>query len=97
MKLHPTQVLLRPLITEKNKIVGEANNEVVFEVHRAANKPMIRDAVRSLFAVEVEDVRTLIDRGGNRRVGKYEGRKASSKKAFVRLAEGQTINFFEGN
>lgn len=96
MHLHPTQVLLRPLITEKNNLVRDDGNEYVFEVHNDANKPSIKAAVEELFAVEVEDVRTLITRGKNRRVGRHSGRKPNRKKAFVRLAEGQSIDFFEG-
>lgn len=96
MHLHPTQVLLRPLITEKNNLVRDGGNEYVFEVHNDANKPSIKAAVEELFAVEVEDVRTLITRGKNRRVGRHSGRKPNRKKAFVRLAEGQSIDFFEG-
>lgn len=96
MHLHPTQVLLRPLITEKNNLVREGENEYVFEVHGDANKPSIKAAVEELFAVQVKDVRTLITRGKNRRVGRFTGRMSNRKKAFVRLAEGQTIDFFEG-
>lgn len=96
MQLHPTQVLLRPLITEKNNLVRDGGNEYVFEVHNDANKPSIKAAVEELFAVEVEDVRTLITRGKNRRVGRHSGRKPNRKKAFVRLADGQSIDFFEG-
>ncbi|MEY3013842.1 MAG: hypothetical protein RIT45_2577 [Pseudomonadota bacterium] len=96
MHLHPTQVLLRPLITEKNNLVREGENEYVFEVHNDANKPAIKAAVEELFAVQVKDVRTLVTRGKNRRVGRFTGRKSNRKKAFVRLADGQTIDFFEG-
>jgi large subunit ribosomal protein L23 len=96
MQLHPTQLLIRPLITEKNSVAREADNEVVFEVHPEATKPAIKLAVEELFAVKVEEVRTLIGRGKNRRVGRFTGKKANRKKAFVRLAPGQTIEFFEG-
>lgn len=96
MALHLTQILLRPLITEKNNLARELENEVVFEVHRDANKPMIKAAVEQLFGVQVADVRTQQKIGKIRRVGKYAGLRASSKKAFVKLAEGQNIDFFAG-
>jgi large subunit ribosomal protein L23 len=96
MQLHPTQLLVRPLITEKNSLARDADNEYVFEVHSEATKPAIKLAVEELFAVKVEEVRTLITRGKNRRVGRHTGKKANRKKAFVRLATGQTIDFFEG-
>jgi large subunit ribosomal protein L23 len=83
MYLHPTQILKRPLITEKNSLLREDGNEYVFEVHSSANKQMIKTAVEELFAVQVEEVRTLIQRGKLRRVGRNVGRKSNFKKAFV--------------
>jgi large subunit ribosomal protein L23 len=96
MALHLTQILVRPLITEKNNLAREENNEVVFEVHRDANKPMIKAAVEQLFGVQVFDVRTQQKYGKIRRVGKFAGPRATSKKAFVKLVEGQNIDFFQG-
>jgi large subunit ribosomal protein L23 len=57
---------------------------------------MIKTAVEELFAVQVEEVRTLIQRGKLRRVGRNVGRKSNFKKAFVRLPQGQSIDFFDG-
>jgi len=96
MGLHLTQILVRPLITEKNNLAREMHNEIVFEVHRDANKAMIGNAVEQLFAVKVEDVRTISKSGKIRRVGKHSGFKADTKKAIVRLAEGANIDFFQG-
>jgi large subunit ribosomal protein L23 len=96
MALHVTQILLRPLITEKNNVARELRNEVVFEVHRDANKPMIKQAVETLFGVQVDTVRTQQKSGKLRRVGKFAGYRADSKKAFVKLVEGQNIDFFQG-
>ncbi len=96
MKLHPTQILIRPLITEKNNLLRDADNEYIFEVHLDANKKQVRDAVETLFAVKVADVRTLIQRGKNRRVGQYLGKRPNYKKAIVRLHGDATIDFFEG-
>ncbi len=96
MALHLTQILQRPLITEKNNLAREARNEIVFEVHRDANKPMIKAAVEQLFAVKVEDVRTQNHRGQLRRVGRFSGYRADTKKAFVKLVDGQNIDFFQG-
>ena len=96
MELHPTQVLLRPLITEKNNLVRDSNNDYVFEVHQKATKRQITDAVEELFAVKVINVRTMVQRGKPRRVGRHVGRKGNNKKAYVKLREGQSIDFFEG-
>lgn len=96
MALHLTQVLIRPLITEKNNIARETRNEVVFEVHRDANKPQIKAAVEQLFGVSVEAIRTQQKPGKMRRVGKFSGYRADTKKAFVKVADGQQIEFFQG-
>ena len=66
-----------------------------FEVGETANKLQIKNAVQSLFDVEVQAVRTVIMRGKNKRFGRYYGKRSNWKKAYVRLADGQTLNFFE--
>lgn len=96
MRLHNTQVLIRPLITEKNSLLRESVNAYVFEVHKEANKHQVKSAVEELFAVKVLEVRTMVQRGKNRRVGRYFGKRPNYKKAFVTLREGDSIDFFEG-
>ena len=94
MDLH--QVIQRPLITEKSSIGREEQNLVTFAVDPRANKPEIKSAVEALFEVNVLEVRTMRMPRKSRRVGTNVGRKPEWKKAIVRLAEGQTIEFFEG-
>lgn len=94
MKLH--QVIRRPIVTEKSTIARETDNVVTFAVDPRANKHEIRDAVQEFFQVKVEDVRTIRMPRKSRRLGRFIGRKPEWKKAIVRLAEGQTIEFFEG-
>lgn len=89
-------VVRGPIITEKGTLVGEAGNQVVFKVHTNANKIEIRRAVETLFKVKVTKVRTAQHLGKVRRVGKYAGRRPNWKKAYVTLAEGNRIDFFEG-
>jgi large subunit ribosomal protein L23 len=89
-------VVRGPIITEKGTLVGEAGNQVVFRVHSEANKIEIRRAVETLFKVKVTKVRTARHLGKVRRVGKYAGRRPNWKKAYVTLAEGNRIDFFEG-
>ena len=96
MALHITQILVKPLITEKNNLAREARNEVVFEIHPDANKAQVRAAVKQLFGVDVADVRTIAKAGKLRRVGNRAGYRADTKKAIVRVAEGQNIDFFQG-
>ncbi len=94
MRVH--QVIRRPLVTEKSNIGREDQNLVTLAVDPRANKHEIRRAVEELFDVSVVDVRTMRMHRKVRRVGKSSGRKPEWKKAMVRLAEGQSIEFFEG-
>jgi len=90
------QVIRRPILTEKSNIAREERNIVTLAVDPHANKNEIREAVETLFNVKVVTVRTMRMPRKSKRVGKFMGRKAEWKKAVVRLAEGQTIEFFEG-
>ena len=94
MNLH--DVIRRPLVTEKSNIGREEQNLVTLAVDPRANKHEIQRAVEALFDVSVIEVRTMRMPRKTRRVGKTSGRKAEWKKAIVRLAEGQSIEFFEG-
>ena len=89
------RVIRAPLITEKGTLVGEKSNQVVFKVDRRANKVEIRHAVEAMFKVKVEEVRTVNVLGKTRRVRKALGKRPDWKKAYVTLAEGQRIDFFE--
>jgi len=88
-------IVRAPVITEKGTLVNMAGNQVVFRVRPDANKEEIRQAVESLFKVEVKTVRTMNYLGKKRRVGRTMGRKPAWKKAYVTLAEGHRIDFFE--
>ena len=94
MKIH--EVIQRPLVTEKSNIGREEQNLVTLAVDPRANKHDVRRAVEELFDVDVLDVHTMRMPRKTRHVGKFVGRKPEWKKAIVRLAEGQTIEFFEG-
>ncbi len=89
-------VIQRPLVTEKSNIGREEENLVTLAVNPAANKHEIRRAIEELFNVQVISVRTMRMPRKSRRVGKFVGRKPEWKKAIVRLAEGHSIEFFEG-
>ena len=94
MEIH--SVIRRPLVTEKSNIGREEENLVTLAVDPSANKHEIRRAVEQLFNVHVVSVRTMRMPRKTRRVGKFLGRKPEWKKAIVRLAEGHSIEFFEG-
>jgi large subunit ribosomal protein L23 len=89
-------VIQRPLVTEKSNIAREGVNVVTLAVNPRATKYDIRSAVESLFSVQVLAVHTMRQPRKTRRVGKTAGRKPEWKKAIVQLAEGQSIEFFEG-
>ncbi len=89
-------VIRRPLVTEKSNIGREEQNLVTFAVDPRANKHEIRRAVELLFDVRVVAVRTMRMPRKTRRVGRFVGRKPAWKKAIVKLAAGQAIEFFEG-
>jgi large subunit ribosomal protein L23 len=84
------------LVTEKSNIGREEQNLVTLAVDPNANKHEVRRAVEQLFDVQVVSVRTMRMPRKKRRVGKFVGRKPEWKKAIVRLAEGHSIEFFEG-
>jgi large subunit ribosomal protein L23 len=93
---HYSEVIQSPLITEKGTLVNEQGNQVLFRVKPDANKIEIQRAVEEFFKVKVLHVRTLRVLGKKRRVGRVVGQRAAWKKAYVTLAEGQRIDFFEG-
>ena len=90
-----TRVIVRPVVTEKTNDMGE-NDKYAFEVAVDANKNEVKQAVERFFGVKVLDVHTMRMPRKSRRVGKNVGRKPEWKKAIVRLAEGHSIEFFEG-
>ena len=90
------QVLKRPLITEKSTLAKELSNQLVFEVDTAANKVEIRQAVEKVFNVKVLKVHTISYEGKKKRMGRQMGRRRHWKKAYVTLAPGHTVEFFEG-
>lgn len=87
------KVLLGPVISEKAAIVGDVSNQVVFKVLPNAEKQEIKAAVEKLFDVQVEDVRTLNVKGKTKRTRHGMGKRSDWKKAYVRLAAGQEIDF----
>jgi len=89
-------VIRRPLATEKSNIGREKQNLATFAVDPRANKHDIKRAVQDLFQVNVIRVRTMRQPRKSRRVGRRIGKRAEWKKAIVKLAEGQSIEFFEG-
>ena len=86
-------VLVEPIVSEKATAVAEKHNQVLFKVLRDATKPEIKAAVELMFKVEVETVRTINQRGKEKKFGKSVGRRDHIKKAYVSLKKGQELNF----
>lgn len=89
-------VIKEPHITEKANRQKEKANQVSFKVHKHANKIEIKEAVESLLKAKVVSVRTSNVRGKRRRMGRTAGKRPDWKKAVVKLAPGENIEFFEG-
>jgi large subunit ribosomal protein L23 len=85
------QVLVEPIVSEKATRVGEKHNQVLFKVLRNATKPEIKAAVELMFEVKVDGVQVVNAEGKAKRFGQRFGRRQDFKKAYVRLAAGQTI------
>ena len=90
------QIILSPVISEKSTSAADLSNQVVFEVLSDATKNEIREAVEKQFSVAVEGVQVMNVRGKVKRFGKTPGKRRNWKKAYVRLAEGQDIDFIGG-
>ena len=95
MKL--TDVIRRPLVTEKTTVIREDGRTLVFEVAKGANKIDIKRAVESLLGSKVAAVRTALAHGKVKRQGKFVGRRSDWKKAYVTLREGEKLpDFLQG-
>lgn len=87
-------VLIGPHITEKTSLAMQNSNSYTFKVQRKATKPDVKAAVEALFGVDVQSVHLVNTNGKVRaRYGKTPGRTSDAKKAYVRLAQGQTIDY----
>ena len=90
------QVLLSPRVTEKTTLVGENSNQYVFHVVNDASKSEVNGAVELLFDVNVEAVRIVNVKGKSKSFRMRPGKRSDWKKAYVRVQEGQVIDFLGG-
>jgi large subunit ribosomal protein L23 len=86
-------VLLAPHVTEKTSLALQDRNQYTFRVRRDATRTDVRRAVELMFEVKVEGVQVVNEPGKTRRFGGRAGHTQDSKKAYVRLAEGQSIDY----
>jgi len=86
-------VVLAPVVSEKSTLVADKNRQYVFRVADNATKPQVKAAIELLFKTKVQSVTVLNVKGKEKRFGRFMGRRRNWKKAYVRLAVGQEINF----
>jgi large subunit ribosomal protein L23 len=95
MSLHPSEVLIRPVVSEKS-YEQITQNQYTFQVHKDAHKTQVRQAVEQLFEVKVERVNIVKVQAKPKRRGVIRGTKPGWKKAIVQLKKGDSIEIFEG-
>jgi large subunit ribosomal protein L23 len=95
MSLHPGEVLIAPVVSEKS--YGQiAQNRYTFKVHQDAHKTQVRQAVEELFDVKVLNVAIIKVQAKPKRRGAIKGIRPGWKKAVVQLKQGDSIEIFEG-
>lgn len=90
---HLMKVVLAPVVSEKSTLVADKHRQYVFRVADDATKPEVKAAVELLFKTKVQSVTVSNVKGKQKRFGRFMGRRRNWKKAYVRLAAGQEINF----
>ena len=90
---HITDVLKKPVLTEKSMTLSAEENKYTFDVDVNANKIEIKQAVEAMFGVKVESVNVMNVKPKKKRMGRYEGKTNRRRKAIVKLAEGESINY----
>ena len=89
-----SEIIKKPIITEKSMLLVEELNKYTFSVDKRANKIQIKNAVQELFNVKVVSVNKIVTTPKKKRVGQYQGFKPQVTKAIVTLAEGNKIEIF---
>lgn len=90
-----TQIIIRPIVTEKSEQLKTNNNQYSFEVAKDVNKIQIKKAIEQLFHTKVEKVRVMNFAGKPKRMGAFAGKRAAWKKAIVTLKQGEKIESLE--
>ena len=91
---HITDVLKKPVLTEKSLMLQQTENKYTFDVDVNANKIEIKQAVEAMFDVKVESVNIMNVRPKTKRMGRYVGKTNKRRKAIVKLKEGFEIDLF---
>jgi large subunit ribosomal protein L23 len=91
-----SDILIRPILSEKSDRLREKNSVYLFHVYKKANKIQIEQAIESLFQVKVESVRTVTRKGKSKRIGMVKGSFPDRKRAYITLKDGFKLDIFEG-
>jgi large subunit ribosomal protein L23 len=97
MDLSIYDVIKRPRITSKAYFLNQRLQQLVLEVHPKANKPMVSEALKKLFNVDAVEIRMMVQKGKNRRVGRFHTKGISKKKAVITLKKGQAVDLMGWN
>ena len=92
MDLSIYQIIKGPVVTDKAYRLNNSFKKLVLEVHPAANKPMVREALEKLFDVKIENIRMIVRKGKTKRVKRHVVKGSSSKRAIVTLKEGYSLD-----
>jgi large subunit ribosomal protein L23 len=92
---NPRDIIFEPVVSEKSYDLGAQNNTYSFIVDPRSNKTEIKQAIESIFEVSVVGISTMNRQGKRKRTGATIGRRKGTKRAFVTLADGDSIEFFE--
>jgi large subunit ribosomal protein L23 len=92
MDLSIYEIIQRPHVSSKAYALNQHLQQLVLEVHPQANKPLVKEALKKLFNVEVEKVRIIVSKGKIRRAGRHEFRGKKKKKAIVTLKAGYSTD-----
>lgn len=86
-------ILIEPHVSEKTTLLNQENGQIVFKVRSDSNKKQIKKAVEEMFNVKVSSVKTVSVKGKKKRMGMRSGKTNDWKKAYIKLAEGQNLDF----
>lgn len=92
---NPRDIIFEPVVSEKSYDLVQDNNSYTFVVDRRSNKTEIKQAIQSIFEVEVVSVNTMNRQGKRKRTGYTLGKRKDTKRAVVTLADGDSIDVFE--
>lgn len=93
--IHDFSVISTPVITEKSMKLMQEGNKIVLKVAKDANADEIKNAFEAIFGKKVEKINTVNVRAKAKRMGRFEGKTSAYKKAYIKLAKGESLDLFQ--